>query len=89
MEQRTSGGGADVRGMYHGDGDEQLLLAAGTQHGQRGGRDVPQVQQGHGVSDKARVGGGDLLLLDQDRGRARLHLQIKAEVFYQTHTHTK
>lgn len=74
MEQSTSAGGAGVCSVYNGDGDEQLLCAAGTGHGQRGGRDVPQVKQGHGVSDEARVGGGDLLLLDQDGGRARLHL---------------
>lgn len=88
MEQRTSGGGAGVCSVYDGDGDEQLLFAPGTRHGQRGRRDVPQVQQGHGVSDEARVGGGNLLLLDQDGRRARLHLQVKARREFITHTQT-
>lgn len=85
--ERTSGGGAGVCSVYDGDGDEQLLFARGTRHGQRGRRDVPQVQQGHGVSDEARVGGGNLLLLDQDGGRARLHLQVKVRrEEFNTHT---
>lgn len=67
--------------MHDGDGDDQLLFAVGTRHGQRGRRNVPHVKQGHRVPDEARVDGGNLLLLDQDGGRARLHLQVTETEF--------
>lgn len=63
--------------MNYSDGDDQLLFTAGTRQGQRGRHDVPCIKQSHSVSDEAREGGGYLLFLNQDEGRARFHLQVK------------